>query len=188
LSNWQTKLAIHVISRGGVIAYPTESVYGLGCDPNVARAVARILTLKHRDPRKGLIIVAATFTQIEPFIEPTPAETMASVLRSWPGPVTWVLPAKRGIPDWLRGEQGGIAVRISAHPVIQAVCRAVGPLVSTSANPEGYPPAITPARVRAYFHNKLDFILPGPTGGNPAPTEIRHALTGKLLRASTRGS
>lgn len=145
-------------------------------------AVARILTLKRRQPDKGLIVVAATVKQLEPLIELTDDVPVDSVMASWPGPVTWVLPAKKEVPVWLRGTRGGIAVRVSSHPIIQELCRSVGLLVSTSANPEGYLPAKNPARVRAYFGNQIDYILTGATSGRAQPTEIRHAISGELIR------
>ena len=183
MSYWHITQASRHLARGGVIAYPTESVYGLGCNPWDAQAVGRILKLKRRDPNKGLIIVAATIEQLESLIDLSPEVPMATVMSSWPGPVTWVLPVKHSVPVWLRGMQGGIAVRVSALPVVQALCRSTGLLVSSSANPEGYLPAKTAHRVRAYFGNQLDYILPGPTGGSETPTEIRHAISGRLLRA-----
>ena len=188
MSSWHIKLASQFIARGGVIAYPTEAVYGLGCDPWAEQAVTRILALKRRDPSKGLVIVAATFEQLQPLIDLTPAVPVANLMNTWPGPVTWVLPVKKGVPDWLRGSQGGIAVRVSSHPIIQSLCLMSGLLVSTSANPDGYSPAKTARRVRAYFANQLDYILPGPIGSLAAPTEIRDAITGQILRVSRSGS
>ncbi|MBF8268364.1 MAG: hypothetical protein HW386_73 [Gammaproteobacteria bacterium] len=188
MSIWHITQASRYLARGGVIAYPTESVYGLGCNPWEAKAVERILTLKQRDPAKGLIVVAATIEQLEPLVDLTSAVPLATIMNTWPGPVTWVLPEKKGVPVWLRGAQGGIAVRVSAHPLVQALCLAAGLLVSTSANPEGYTPAKTANRVRAYFGNQLDYIVPGPTGRADSPTEIRHAVSGKLLRPSRSGA
>jgi L-threonylcarbamoyladenylate synthase len=182
LKRWQIKQASLCINRGGVIAYPTEAVYGLGCNPWNQQAVTRILKLKRRDPRKGLIIVAATLAQLAPFIENSPKLPWDNILSTWPGPVTWVLPVKNDVPVWLRGAQGGIAVRVSAYPVVRALCEAAGVLVSTSANPEGHPPARTAARVRAYFGTGVDYILNCPTGGRTEPTAIRHAASGMLLR------
>lgn len=182
MSPWHIRKASRVVAQGGVIAYPTESVYGLGCCPWEIKAVARILTLKRRQPDKGLIIVAATVKQLEPLIELTDDVPVDSVMASWPGPVTWVLPARKGVPIWLRGTKGGIAVRVSSHPIIQELCQSVGLLVSTSANPEGYLPAKNPARVRAYFGNQIDYILTGSTGDRVEPTEIRHAVSGELIR------
>lgn len=185
MSSWHIKLAARCVAGGGVIAYPTESVYGLGCSPWETSAIQRILSLKRRRPDKGLIVVAACFEQLEPFLAPAPATTLDTVFETWPGPVTWIFPAKTGVSPWLAGTRGGIAVRVSAHPLVRELCLAAGPLVSTSANPEGYLPAKSPARVRAYFANRLDYILAGATGGAPGPTEIRHALTGRLIRPGT---
>lgn len=182
MSSWRIKLAVDCVSRGGVIAYPTESVYGLGCLPFDIEAVTRILRLKRRHPKKGLIIVAATFEQLIPYIEISADVPLKDILNTWPGPITWVLPAKKHVPVWLRGIQGGIAVRLSAHPIVQDLCYTAGALVSTSANPEGYQPAKNPAKVRTYFGNRIDYILCGLTGG-AAPTMIRHAISGRLLRA-----
>ena len=184
MSSWHIKLARRCVAGGGVIAYPTESVYGLGCSPWEIKAIQRILSLKRRRPDKGLIVVAATFEQLEPLLELTHAIPLDTVFATWPGPVTWIFPVKAGVSSWLAGTRGGIAVRVSAHPLVRELCLAAGPLVSTSANPEGYPPARNPARVRAYFADRLDYILAGATGGAPGPSEIRHALTGRLIRPS----
>ena len=182
MSNWHIKLASRCVTSGGIIAYPTESVYGLGCNPWDIAAVRRILALKRRRPDKGLIIVAASVDQLQPFIDTTQAIPWDSVLASWPGPVTWVLPAKKQVPTLLRGVHGGMAVRVSAHPIVQELCQSAGLLVSTSANPEGRSPAKSAFRVRAYFGDGLDYILTGPTGGSPGPTAIRDALSGRVIR------
>lgn len=176
------------MAAGGVIAYPTESVYGLGCNPWELTAVTRILALKRRRPDKGLIIVAASFDQLEPFIDLRAAIPWDSILASWPGPVTWVLPVKKHVPTLLRGTRGGLAVRVSAHPVVRELCRSAGLLVSTSANPEGCTPAKTVSRVRAYFGDKLDYVIPGATGDSPGPTGIKDAITGRLLRSGREKS
>ncbi|HSO78728.1 MAG TPA: Sua5/YciO/YrdC/YwlC family protein, partial [Chromatiaceae bacterium] len=98
------RLAAHWIKAGGVVAYPTEAVYGLGCDPWNGAATRRILTLKQRPESKGLIVIAADFSQLTPFVVPLEAERMAVILASWPGPNTWLLPARPEVPPWLRGE------------------------------------------------------------------------------------
>ena len=183
MNSWHIKLASRCVARGGVIAYPTEAVYGLGCNPWDPVAVRRILALKRRRPDKGLIVVAATIEQLEPFIDTSLEIPWDAIQASWPGPVTWILPAKKQVPTLLRGVQGGVAVRVSAHPVVQALCRSTGLLVSTSANPEGYNPAKSAFQVRAYFGDRLDYILTAPTGNNPGPTVIRDALTGRLIRS-----
>ena len=164
-----------------MIAYPTEAVFGLGCLPWDRRAVERILALKRRRPDKGLIIVAGELEQVIPLIS-LEGEGRETVLSTWPGPVTWVLPPGRIRLRWISGRNPGIAVRVSAHPVIRALCADVGPIISTSANPEGRVPARSPRRVRAYFGDALDYILPAPLGGGAAPTEIRDFRTGRRLR------
>ncbi len=180
---WQLREAARCIRNGGLLAYPTEAVYGLGCDPRNGAAVQRLLTLKRRPARKGLILIGADFEQLRPFVRTLDTEGMAPVLGSWPGPTTWLLPAADGVPTWLRGAHEGLAVRVTAHPVAAALCRAcAGPLVSTSANPSGRPPARTPSQVRLRCPG-LDRILHGPLGGAPTPSTIRDATTGRVLRA-----
>lgn len=182
MGTWRVKCATLTIRKGGVIAYPTEAVYGLGCSPWNGNAVVRILALKRRRMAKGLIVVAANLEQLEPLVDFSSMASLEDVLASWPGPVTWVLPARGGVPVWLTGKHAGIAVRVSAHPLVRSLCDAAGPLVSTSANPEGHPPATSAFRVRAYFGNRIDYIVPGKTGLYKKPTEIRHAGLGAILR------
>lgn len=184
MNRWHLQKAARILNNGGVIAYPTEAVFGLGCRPWDAGAVARILTLKRRDPERGLIVIAAETEQLEPLIDSNCGISMDEVLRTWPGPVTWVIPARHGIPRWLRGTHVGIAVRVTAHPMASELCRLTGPLVSTSANPEGLAPARTSIRVRAYFRDQLDWILPGKVGDRTSPTLIRRAETGEILRGA----
>lgn len=167
-----------------MVAYPTEAVYGLGCDPLEYRAVARIFELKQRDAAKGLILIASRMEQLTPFMAPLPADVRQKLAASWPGPVTWVVPAAEALPDWLSGGRATLAVRVTAHPIASALCEAAGmALVSTSANKSGLPPARTALAVRAQFGARVDAVLPGPVGGLAKPTEIREALTGKVLRA-----
>lgn len=179
---WHITRAVLAVRRGGIIAYPTEAVYGLGCDPWVAEAAFRILSLKHRAPAKGLIVVAAEIGQLSDLVDITGNFDLEAVTASWPGPVTWILPSRKGIPYWLTGRHRGIAVRVSAHPGVRALCLKTGPLISTSANPAGAAPARTPARVRSYFRNRIDYILPGRVGAEFGPTEIRDAVTGARIR------
>ncbi len=174
--------AIRVIQQGGVLAYPTEAVFGLGCSPCFSTAVYRILRLKRRSVDKGVILVGADIGQFTELVDIERIENWHTVLASWPGPVTWILPAKPGVPGWLTGSSRSLAVRISAHPLVRQLCQKTGILVSTSANPAGCQPARSPHRVRSYFTNQLDYILPGTLGRLPGPTEIRDALTGQILR------
>lgn len=184
MNRWHLQKAARILNNGGVIAYATEAVFGLGCRPWDAGAVARILSLKRRDPARGLIVIAAETQQLAPLIDMNCGIPMDVIQRTWPGPVTWVVPARHGIPRWLRGDHEGVAVRVTAHPMASELCRLTGPLVSTSANPEGHTPARTSIRVRAYFRDQLDWILPGEVGDLTSPTEIRGAVTGEILRGA----
>lgn len=175
--------AVTALRRGGVIAYATEAVWGLGCDPMQERAALHLLALKRRDIRKGMILVAAHIDQLTPFLHgltPTQRDTLC---RSWPGPITWLIPHNGAAPHWITGGRDTLAVRVSAHPSVAALCEAFGgPIVSTSANPAGRHPARTALAVRRYFPGQLDDILPGHIGTLGKPTTIRHLLTGATVR------
>ena len=177
------RAAARVVKSGGLIAYPTEAVYGLGCDPRNEKAVRRLLALKRRSPRKGLILIAADFAQLAPFLQPLTPADLARLAATWPGPHTWLIPAQPATPRWLRGQYDTLAVRVTAHPLAAALCRACGhPLVSTSANFSGRPPARSALAVRRQLGAAIDCLLPGPTGGATQPTEIRDLRTGRRVR------
>lgn len=173
--------AIQCVQAGGVLAYPTEAVWGLGCDPKNETAIQRILELKQRPWQKGLVVVAASFEQLQPWLQPLTKQQQALVLSTWPGPISWVLPCQAKVSKWLKGEHDTLAVRVSAHPLVKALCQQTGPLVSTSANPAGLEPARTQQEVQQYFMDSLDCILPGELGGRAQPSEIR-TLDGQRLR------
>ena len=176
--------ATQVFRHGGLIAYPTEAVYGLGCDPLNGHAVERLLRIKARPLEKGVILIAADFSQLLPFIGKLPDKLLEPVLHSWPGPYTWIFPAAKNLPRWLTGAQDTLAVRVTNHPLCIALCRScASPLVSTSANPGGSRPARSALAVRRYFKDELDCILHGDLGGQSRPTRIRNALDGQVLRA-----
>ena len=173
-------MAIH---RGGVIAYPTEAVFGLGCDPLNPTAVQRLLNIKQRPMSKGLILIASRFEQLQPFIAPLDNASLTLLQESWPGPITWLVPAREDTPRWLRGEHASIAVRVTAHPLASALCEITGhALVSTSANPSGLPPARQSLRVHKYFPHQLDMVLTGKVDPQSSPTPIRDLATKKLIR------
>lgn len=180
---WHLRRAAQLLHAGAVIAYPTEAVYGLGCDPLNAQAVMRLLDIKRRPIEVGLILIAADFSQVEAFLEPLSAPLRRKTFATWPGPVTWLLPARPDVPIWLRGRHDSLAVRITAHAGCAALCRTFGgPLVSTSANPHGRDPARTALQVHRYFGASIDYLLPGPPGTRLRPSEIRDARTGRILR------
>ena len=182
MSQWHLNQVARVIDAGGVIAYPTEAVYGLGCHPEYFPAVQKILELKHRSMLKGLILVAADINQLAPYVEFQAAENMEQVKQSWPGPVTWLLPASSLVPIWIKGTHSKVAVRVSAHPIVQQLCKLTGALVSTSANPGHYPPARTAFRVRSYFGDSLDYILQGKVDTLAKPSMIKDAESGAVIR------
>lgn len=184
LSDWQLHCARRTIFSGGVIAYPTEAVWGLGCDLWDQEAVERILELKQRPVEKGVILVASSVDQIRFLLEPLSQALQDEAERYWPGPVTCLLPdVERQIPEWVRGKHTSIAVRVSEHPVVGALCNAAGmPLVSTSCNPAGRQPARHIWQVRRYFGDQLDWIVPGSLGGNRKPSRIIDIVSGQQLR------
>lgn len=179
--------AAHTVATGGVIAYPTEAVYGLGCDPLDAAAVRRILAIKQRPEHKGLILIAADFEALLPFVVPLESARMAEIVASWPGPNTWLLPARPGIPAWLTGHHDTLAVRVPGHRVARALCDAWagyggGALVSTSANVARRAPARNPLQVRRRLVTSPDLILCAPCGSSPRPSSIRDGRSGRSLR------
>jgi L-threonylcarbamoyladenylate synthase len=183
-SRHKLRLAARCIEAGCILAYPTEAVYGLGCDPWNGDAVQRLLAIKWRPQHKGLILIAASAAQLEPFVEPLDETRMRVVLATWPGPVTWLLPARAGAPGWLTGRHPTIAVRVTAHPLAAALCEAAGSaLVSTSANLSDRPPARSSLQVRRALGAQLDLILVGECGNSARPTTIRDGRTGALIRA-----
>ncbi len=185
LNSWSLRYAVRTLRAGGIVAYPTEADYGLGCDPFNEHAVLRLLAIKGRAVDKGLILIAADHDQLEPLLLPCRDATLAPVLESWPGPSTWILPAHPRVPVWLTGGSGGIAVRVTAHPLAASLCRRFGgALISTSANRSGRPPARSALGARRALGSRVDYFLTGPTGGAARPSEIRDARDGRLLRGA----
>jgi L-threonylcarbamoyladenylate synthase len=182
MSPFRLRETARAIRRGAVVAYPTEAVYGLGCNPLDGEAVHRLLAIKGRAVSKGVILIAADFQQLRPYLAPLSGAQLRTVLAAWPGPVTWVLPAAPALPSWLTGGRDTLAVRVTAHPLAAALCRAAGmPLVSTSANASGRPPARNALQARLRCPG-VDRVLAGPTGGRARPTEIRDLASGRQLR------
>jgi L-threonylcarbamoyladenylate synthase len=179
----QLRAVCAALREGGVIAYPTEGVWGLGCDPLNGVAVNRILALKKRDWRKGLILIAADFEQLAPFVQLPSNTAQKRAFSTWPGPTTWVFPASDHTPLWISGDRDTVAIRVSAHPVVRELCVAYGgPIVSTSANRSGGAPARSASAVRVTFSGSIDALLPGALGGRDAPTSIRDVISGMILR------
>ena len=184
MTSWiRVDSAARIALEGGVIAYPTEAVYGIGCLPWHEEALLRVLSLKRRSALKGLIVVAASIDQLEP-LAVLPGGAIGDEMRArWPGPFTWIVQARPAVPALLTGGRPTIAVRVSAHPIVQRLCRRTGSaLVSTSANLSGAAPARSALAVRRRLGRYVDCVLAGPLGDSARPTEIRDAATGKVLR------
>lgn len=182
-ATWRVQHAARAIRSGSLVAYPTEGVWGLGCRPDDGDAVRRLLAVKGRTAAKGLILIAAEPGALEPYLGDLPGDAWRAVRASWPGAVTWLVPAAPGAPAWLTGASGRIAVRVTAHPVAAALCRRAGmPIVSTSANRSGQPACRSAAAVRLRFGAAVCAVVDGPLGGLGGPTEIRDALTGAVIR------
>jgi L-threonylcarbamoyladenylate synthase len=183
--SWHIREAVRRLGEGGVVAYPTETVYGLGCDPFNAAAVLRLLDLKRRNIEQGLILIASDFSRLEPLLLPLTTKLRDRVMGTWPGPVTWTLPCLPETPIWLRGVHHSLAVRITSHPLARFLCETWnGPLVSTSANRHGTRPATSALGVRMAFDGELDYILHGAVAGTGRPSEIRDGTTGRVLRGA----
>jgi len=182
-SAFKLRQATHYLRQGGVIAYPTEAVYGLGCDPFNVDAVTQLLAFKRRAMEKGFILIAADIEAVEPLVDFSRVFDKQAIYDSWPGPVTWVLPVREGVPGWLKGIHNSIAVRVTDHPVAAGICKSFGGMViSTSANKSGKTPARTALKVRKYFPSSEIFVIPGRVGPLSQPTQIFNSEDGKRLR------
>ncbi|MFL9608505.1 L-threonylcarbamoyladenylate synthase [Methylobacillus sp. Pita2] len=178
----QARALQHFLRSGGVIAYPTESCFGLGCDPTNHHALKRLLRIKGRPQRKGLIVIAHQFAQLRKLIAPVTKEQKQHMFTRWPGPHTWLVPASQRCPALLRGKHTSLAVRVTANPFAANLCRNAGmALVSTSANHNGRVPAKTTRECHRLFGSRVR-VLPGRTGGASKPSTIQDLITGKILR------
>lgn len=170
--------------QGKVLAYPTEAVFGLGCDPDNQQAVEAILALKQRPASKGLILIADNYSQLLPYVNDNRIgmDRRSEIFSSWPGPVTWLLPKSSRVANWLSGDSANIAVRVSAHPVVKSLCVKFGkPLVSTSANVSGQPAATSAEQIKMHFAEQV-VLVEGEVGGASQPSMIRDGATGRILR------
>ncbi len=174
---------VEALARGEVIAYPTEAVWGLGCDPFNQHAVSKVLSLKSRAENKGLILVAGKIEHVEFLLDGLNPDRRELLESSWPGHTTWLVPHKGRIPRVVSGQHDTIALRVSDHPVVQGLCnRFGGPIVSTSANPQGLTPATSQFKARRYFGHKNVLFAPGQIGAAPKPSKIVDLVTGTVIR------
>lgn len=181
-SYFKIRNAVRYIKAGAVIAYPTEAVYGLGCDPLNENAVMSLLDIKQRPIEKGLILIASSLEQLRPYLI-LDQTIIDRIMSTWPGPVTWVIPAQPWVPKWLTGEHDSLAVRVTNHPIAQDLCAQFGsPLVSTSANPSARPAIKESRKLLKTFADSDIFIVPGKVGELAQETAIYDAMSGKQLR------
>jgi len=180
---WPIYQASHILKASGVIAYPTETVWGLGCDPFDEAALERVIQIKRRDAHKGLILVAASIEQFDFLLHDTNEEDLQKMQATWPGAVTWLVPHKGRVPALVHGQFDTVAIRVSPHPMVQALCTEFGgPIVSTSANFSGKPTVTNSVQARKILGPYLDFILQGPVGLAKAPSRIIDLRSGRVIR------
>ncbi len=186
IGEWRLNQIVRLVGEGGVIAYPTEGVWGLGCHPQNIDPVLRILTMKRRSWTQGLILVAADIEQFAPYLMGLGAIQLNVLRRNWPGEVTYLVPDNGCCPAWIKGEHGTVALRVSRHPVIQSLCHKLdSPLVSTSANQSGCDPLKSALQIRKVFGGQVDAIVPGQPGPRVGASEIQDLLSGQVLRAGS---
>lgn len=182
---WRLKLAATKLNKGAVIAYPTEGVWGLGCLPEYEASVKRILQLKNRSWKHGLILVGSDIDMLLPYAANLSDREMKILRSSWPGAVTFLVQKSSQVTGLVSGDSDKVALRVSDHAVVSGLCRYVGgPIISTSANLSGRPAATSQLRLRQYFPRGIDYIFPGELGGNEGASEIRDLHTGEVLRAA----
>lgn len=177
--------AIKVFQRGGIIAYPTEAVFGLGCDPDNQNAIEKLLRIKNRSKAKGLILLASNFEQLLPYLDLTQLtdEQVNVILNRWPNGVTQILPARTGISSYLTGDFTTIAVRITNQPDVVTLCTQTNkPIVSTSANLSGIRPAKMWQTLDPTLTELVDYLIKGKTLGYIQPSTIIDGLTGEVFR------
>ena len=177
-------LAVRALKQGGVIAYPTEAVFGLGCNPHIEKALQRIIDIKGRDAHKGFIVIASNQSQLQAFVTKPDNQQQAQLDEYWPGPVTFVMPASKVFKNsLLSGYRDTLAVRVSTHPLVVELCDAYnGAIVSTSANRSGEPALRSAESVRASIGEELDVVMDAPVGKLDSPTMIMDLVSGERLR------
>jgi len=177
--------AIEVYNHGGIIAYPTEAVFGIGCDPDNEQALQRLLTVKNRSADKGLILLAGNYSQLLPYIDESqiPQEMLTNMLSKWPDGISQIVPKNKNISPLLSGKFNTIAIRVTSQPDVVDLCKQTNkPIVSTSANLSGQEPAKTWQTLAPELVKELDFVIKGRTLGHNSPSQIIYALTGEVVR------
>lgn len=173
-----------IVHQGGVIAYPTEAVFGLGCDPDNNDAIERILHLKQRAIDKGLIVITSKLQYVEKYLQPLSPNEINILNTDTDHPTSWLVPARESTSQCLRGNFSSLAIRLTTHPACIQLCEALQHgLVSTSANPQAKAPATSVARVVEYFGDALDGILDAPLGDADTPSQLIDLHSKRIIRA-----
>lgn len=182
--HWRAHFAAQILRRGGVVAHPTEAVWGLACDPFSEAAVNKMLDLKGRPVEKGLILLSADVSHFAPLLAPLSEDLQKRFLSPTARPTTWIVPDLHNkVPAWVRGKHAGVAIRVSTHPLVKALSYYFGgAIISSSANPSGSKPAMHVRDIRRYFHNELDYVVSGALGGAARPSQIIDLESGQILR------
>ena len=171
------------LEHSGVIAYPTEAVFGLGCNPLDEAATHKVLSLKSRVPEKGLILISYDWESFMPWADDLPIDALQEAESKTPHPVTWLVRKSSLVPSWVHGEHDKVAIRVVQHADAKAICQAFGgPIVSTSCNPEGLPPARSVEEAQAFFGEEIEYYFSSPVGPFKNPSEIRDSVTHESLR------
>jgi L-threonylcarbamoyladenylate synthase len=176
---------VSALKKGGLIVYPTEAVWGIGCDPRNETAVMSLLNAKQRDVEKGLILIASDYSQLLPYVDENKltADRKEQIFSTWPGPYTWLFPAAKGAPSWITGGSELIAVRVTSHPSVVRMCNEFsGAIVSTSANITGTPTEHSLENVKQVFGEQVEVYVNEQLGGNNQASIITNSLTGEVIR------
>lgn len=177
----QLKRAVEVVKAGGVVAYPTESFYGLGADPFNPNAVTRVFQIKGRDTNKPILLIVASKAIISEFVEEITPIAKVLMDRFWPGPLTILFKAKRHINPLLHGGTMKIGLRLSPHPVAHFLADALGAITATSANPSGMPAVTSSGEVKRVLGDKVDLVLEWGPPGLGIPSTVVDATGEELV-------
>lgn len=183
ISDAELAVAVRVIHEGGVVAFPTETYYGLAVDPFNSAALARLFELKNRSFDKAVLVLVHDQGQLPQLVEQVPSVFRPLLDVFWPGPLTLVFPARPELSPLLTGGTGTIGVRVSSHAVAARLLSSLGtPVTATSANISGREPATNAAQVKAQFGSAVDFILDGgETPGGKGSTLVGCGTDGHCL-------
>ena len=177
--------AADVLSKGGLVAFPTETFYGLGANALDSGALGRIYAVKGRSAAKPLLVLVDSARMARSLVKEIPTVAWVLMTRYWPGPLTLVFKAVDGLPDALTAGTGTIGIRMPGHPLALGLVRAAGvPVTAPSANPAGAEPPTTAGEVQRFFDGKIELILDGgPTKGGLPSTILDVTVTPpKLIR------